>query len=54
MKKTNEGWALGMVQNMEYIPEELRSEFYDELVSEDVVYRKILEEAVRKYGVRWF
>jgi hypothetical protein len=48
-----DGWALGYVESEYSIPESWRNDFYDELTSENVEYRELLEEAVRWYGVRW-
>ena len=47
------GWALPYIQSEHLIPEEWRSAFYDELVSDDLEYRKSLEESIRQHGVRW-
>ena len=46
-------WALPYIESETPIPEGRRSEFYDELVSDNTAYRKALEEAIRKFGVRW-
>lgn len=47
------GWALIYVQAEEPIPLQYRNDFYDELASEDLGYRKALEEAIRCFGVRF-
>jgi len=55
-KNTNivsKGWAKIFVEAEQPIPESLRSEFYDELVSPDLGYRKALEESISYFGVRW-
>lgn len=46
-------WALTFVTNEKPIPEEWRLRFYSELTSDDAKYKELLEEAVRKHGVRW-
>ena len=50
---TNEHWAIAYVEFEQPIPLAWRSDFYDELVSEDLEYRYALEDAVRWHGVRW-
>lgn len=47
------GWAKAWICAERPIPETWRNYFYDELVSEDLEYRKSLEEDVRWHGVRW-
>ena len=47
------GWGKVYVEAEHPIPEEYRDAFYDELVHEDLEYRKALEESVRYFGVRW-
>ena len=47
------GWAKVYVEAEKHVPEAWRSEFYDELVSEDLEYRRALEESLRYFGVRW-
>jgi hypothetical protein len=49
----SKGWARVYVEGEHPIPEKFRSDFYDELLSEDVEYRHALEESVRYFGVRW-
>lgn len=51
--RTPPGWALSYIVKEKPIPENCRDRFYDELVSEDVEYRKTLEDAIRQHGVRW-
>jgi hypothetical protein len=46
-------WARVHIEAEEAIPEEWRNDFYDELTSENLEYRKALEESVRWFGVRW-
>lgn len=46
-------WAKVYVEAEEPIPAAWRSEFYDELVNEDLEYRKALEESLGWFGVRW-
>lgn len=48
-----EGWAQIYVMNEWIIPESWRDRFYDELVSEDLGYRRDLENEIRIHGVRW-
>lgn len=47
------GWARVYVEAERPIPESWRSAFYDELVSENWLYRKKLEESLHWFGVRW-
>ena len=46
-------WALEYVITETAIPKIWREFFYDELVSENEVYRNELENALRVHGVRW-
>ena len=46
-------WGRVYVEAERPIPEKLRSDFYDELTSDNIEYRKALEESVRYFGVRW-
>lgn len=48
-----EGWAVVFVEAQKPIPEHWRNAFYDELFSENLVYRRELEESVRWFGVRF-
>lgn len=50
---TYTGWALNYVKSEKSIPETWRSEFYDELVNENLEYRRTLENAIHLHGVRW-
>lgn len=47
------GWAKEFVEAEQPIPEFWRESFYDELVCEDLLYRKDLEKSLRQHGVRW-
>jgi hypothetical protein len=47
------GWARVCVENKISIPEKFRSKFYDELVTEDQVEKKLLENAINRHGVKW-
>jgi hypothetical protein len=47
------GWAKVYIERGVPIPEDRRFCFYDELASEDPVYRVELEQAIRDYGVKW-
>ncbi len=46
-------WALLYVEAERGIPKTWQNEFIDHLVSEDLEYRRQLEESVRWFGVRW-
>jgi len=46
-------WARVYVEAERPIPEKLRSDFYDELTSDNLEYREALEKSVRWFGVRW-
>ena len=54
LTRTKNAWGRVWVEAERPIPEKLRSEFYDELVSDDDGYRKDLEESVRWFGVRYY
>ena len=47
------GWAKVYVEAEQPIPKLLTNEFIDELVSDDLEYRRELEESVRWFGVKW-
>jgi len=47
------GWAKVWVEAEEPIAEIYRSLFYDELFSDDLEYRKALEDSVNYFGIRW-
>jgi hypothetical protein len=51
--RMKDSWGRVWVEAEQPIPEKLRSDFYDELTSDNLVYRKELEESVRWFGVRW-
>ena len=46
-------WGRVYVEAERPIPEKLRSDFYDELTSDNLEYRKELEDSIRWFGVRW-
>ena len=47
------GWARDYVEAEKPIPSEWRIAFYDELASDNFLYREKLEESVRWFGIRW-
>ena len=51
--KQEKGWAQVFVCAEQPIPQEWRDAFLDEITSEDVGYKKMLEEDLRTFGVRW-
>jgi hypothetical protein len=48
-----EKWALTYVQAEKPIPETWRNAFYDELVHQDLEYRRALEDNLKFFGVRF-
>jgi len=46
-------WGRIYVEAEELIPEEWKYAFIEELLSDDLEYRKQMEEAVQWFGVRW-
>jgi hypothetical protein len=51
--RVKNSWGKMWVEAEKPIPKEFKSDFYDELTSNNVEYRHALEESIRWFGVRW-